>query len=262
MSSILNEIAAYKRGWVAVCKTRYSEAELLRQAADYKPRNFSAALAERIERKQNAVIAEVKKASPSKGIIRDDFDPVAIAGAYAKAGANCLSVLTDVHYFQGSDDYLRQIRHAVELPILRKDFMLDPYQVIEARAMGADAVLLILAMLSDAQAAELAATAREQGLCILPEAHNREELERALLLETRLIGINNRNLHDFSISLETTIELLPDVPQDKILITESGIHTPADIRRMNEADVYGFLVGESLMRQPCPGAALISLLKR
>lgn len=260
MSSILNEIAAYKRQWVAACKARLSEDTLLKQAAHYSPRGFSAVLSKRITQKKNTVIAEVKKASPSKGVIRADFDPVAIACAYAQAGATCLSVLTDEKYFQGSDDYIRQIRQAVELPILRKDFMLDPYQVIEARAMGADAILLILAMLSDAQAAELAATAREQGLAILPEVHNREELERALLLDTGLIGINNRNLHDFSISLETTIELLPDVPQDRILITESGIHTPEDILRMNEADVYGFLVGESLMRQADPGAALTSLL--
>jgi Indole-3-glycerol phosphate synthase len=231
-----------------------------KQAAHYTPLGFDAALAGRIAQKRNAVIAEVKKASPSKGVIRTDFDPVVIACAYAQAGATCLSVLTDEEYFQGSDEYIRQIRQAVALPILRKDFMLDPYQIIEARGMGADAILLILAMLSDAQAAELAATAREQGLAILPEVHNKEELERALLLDTRLIGINNRNLHDFSISLETTIELLPDIPHDKTLITESGIHTPADIRRMNEADVYGFLVGESLMRQADPGEALKSLL--
>jgi len=260
VSSILNEIAAYKREWVAGCKSRHSETELLKLAANYSPRGFCEVLTERIGHKKNAVIAEVKKASPSRGVIRADFDPVAIACAYAQAGASCLSVLTDEKYFQGSDDYIRQIRQAVELPVLRKDFMLDPYQVIEARAMGADAILLILAMLSDAQAAELAATAREQGLSILPEVHNLKELERALLLNTRLIGINNRNLHDFSISLETTIKLLPLVPQDKTLITESGIHTPADIRRMNEADVYGFLVGESLMRQADPGAALSSLL--
>jgi len=260
MSSILDEIAAYKREWVSNSKVKVSEAELCRQADTYTPRDFTSALADRIGRHENAVIAEVKKASPSKGIIRPDFDPVAISRAYAKAGATCLSVLTDEKFFQGSDDYLRQIRQAVDLPILRKDFMLDPYQVLEARAMGADAILLILAMLNDAQAAELAVAATEQGLAILPEVHNRDELERALLLNTTLIGINNRNLHDFSTSLETTIELLSYVPQNGILITESGIHSPADIRRMNDADVYGFLVGESLMRQADPGAALISLL--
>jgi len=260
MSSILNQIAAYKRGWVSDCKAKLSEAELLKQAGLYTPLDFAGALAERISRQENAVIAEIKKASPSKGIIRADFDPVGIASSYQRGGATCLSVLTDVQYFQGSDDYLRQIRQAVKLPILRKDFMLDPYQIVEARAMGADAILLILAMLSDAQAAELAATAREQGLSILPEVHNRDELERALLLDTRLIGVNNRNLHDFSISLQTTIELLSGVPEDRVLITESGIHTPTDIQQMNAAGVHGFLVGESLMRQPDPGVALTSLL--
>lgn len=260
MNSILNEIAAYKRGWVDACKARVPVAELRQQAALYTPLDFAGALAGRISARSNAVIAEVKKASPSRGVIRADFDPLQIARAYEAAGATCLSVLTDVRYFQGSDDYIRQIRQAARLPILRKDFMLDPYQIIEARAMGADAILLILAMLSDAQATELAAAAREQGLSILPEVHNREELERALLLDTRLIGINNRNLHDFSINLQTSIDLLPHVPEGKILITESGFHTPDDIRTMNAAGVHGFLVGESLMRQPDPGAALRSLL--
>jgi len=260
MSSILNEIAGYKREWVTACKQRLGETDLLKLAADYTPRDFSAALAGHIARKKNAVIAEVKKASPSKGIIRADFDPVAVARAYAQSGACCLSVLTDEKYFQGSDEYLRQIRRVVDLPILRKDFMLDPYQIVEARAMGADAILLIMAMLSDAQASELAAAARDQGLSILPEVHDRRELERALLLDTRLIGINNRNLHDFSISLETTVGLLPSIPQDRLLVTESGIHTHADVCRMNEAGVFGFLVGESLMRQADPGAALDALL--
>ncbi|HCS13121.1 MAG: indole-3-glycerol phosphate synthase TrpC [Zetaproteobacteria bacterium CG06_land_8_20_14_3_00_59_53] len=260
MNSILNEIVAYKRGWVGECKAKLPEAELGEMAALYTPLDFAGALTNRIGRRENAVIAEIKKASPSKGIIRADFNPVAIARAYESADACCLSVLTDVTYFQGSDDYLRQIRQAVTLPILRKDFMLDPYQVIEARAMGADAILLILAMLSDAQAAELAAAAREQSMSILPEVHNRDELERALLLDTRLIGINNRNLHDFSISLQTTLDLLPGMPEDRVVITESGILTPDDIRQMNAAGVHGFLVGESLMRQPDPGKALASLL--
>jgi len=260
MTSVLNEIAVYKREWVNKCKANVCEADLIRQAANYSPCGFSGALAARIGRRQNAVIAEVKKASPSRGVIRVDFDPVGIARSYASAGACCLSVLTDEKYFQGSDDYLRQIRAAIEQPILRKDFMLDPYQVIEAHAMGADAVLLILAMLSDAQAAELAVSAREQGLSILPEVHNRQELERALRLNTRLIGINNRNLHDFSISLETTFDLLPAIPGDRVVITESGIHSAAEIQRMNEVGVHGFLIGESLIRQPDPGAALTSLL--
>lgn len=261
MSSILNEIAAYKRAWVTECKTRVSEAALLARASEYTPLDFSGALSRPIARKENAVIAEVKKASPSKGIIREDFDPVAIASAYAGAGASCLSVLTDVQYFQGSDDYLKQIRQAVTIPILRKDFMLDPYQIIEARAIGADAILIIMAMLDDGQAAELVAAAREQGLSILPEVHDRQELERALLLDTQLIGINNRNLHDFSISLETSIGLLPAVPGNRTLITESGIHTAADVKKMNAAGIHGFLVGESLMRQPDPGEALTALLQ-
>ena len=261
VNSILNEIAAYKRQWVAGCKARTSESELLARAAGYTPLDFSGTLSRRIARNENAVIAEVKKASPSKGIIRADFDPTGIASAYARAGASCLSVLTDVQYFQGSDDYLKQIRQAVDIPILRKDFMLDPYQIIEARAIGADAILIIMAMLDDGLAAELAASAREQGLCILPEVHNRQELDRALLLDTQLIGINNRNLHDFSISLETSIGLLPAIPDNRTLITESGIHTAADVKKMNAAGIHGFLVGESLMRQPDPGEALTALLE-
>ncbi|MDX8391762.1 MAG: indole-3-glycerol phosphate synthase TrpC [Mariprofundaceae bacterium] len=260
MSSILKEIAAYKRQWVAQCKSKTSEAELLARARQYTPRDFSAALKTRIAGGQNAVIAEVKKASPSQGIIRADFDPVSIAKAYQSGGATCLSVLTDEKYFQGADVFLKRIRSAVLLPILRKDFMLDSYQVVEARALGADAVLIILAMLDDAQALEIAAAAREMGLSILPEVHNRDELERALLLNTHLIGINNRNLHDFSTSLDTTIDLLDTIPDGKTVITESGIHSADDIRHMNQAGVSAFLIGESLMRQPDPGQALAALL--
>jgi len=260
MNSILKEIAAYKRQWVAQCKIQTSEAELLLRAKKYTPRDFSAALIKHIASGKNAVIAEVKKASPSKGVIRADFDPVGIATTYQRGGACCLSVLTDEKYFQGADAFVTQIRAAVSLPILRKDFMLDAYQVVEARALGADAVLIILAMLDDAQAAEIAAAAREMGLSILPEVHNRQELERALLLNTQLIGINNRNLHDFSTSLDTTIELLADIGDEKTVITESGIHTADDMRRMNQAGVSGFLIGESLMRQADPGQALAELL--
>jgi len=260
MSSILNEIAAYKRQWVQQCKARTSENELLQRSQAYQPRGFAAALQTRIAAKKNAVIAEVKKASPSKSIIRADFDPVGIAESYANGGATCLSVLTDEKYFQGSDRFLEDIRSAVELPILRKDFMLDSYQVVEARALGADAILIILAMLDDAQAADIAAAARDMQLSILPEVHNAQELDRALRLETQLIGINNRNLHDFSTSLNTTNELLAGLGQEKTVITESGIHTPADIQRMNSAGVHGFLIGESLMRQPNPGDALTKLL--
>jgi len=262
MSSILNEIAAYKRGWVAECKARVSEAELLALAAPKQPLGFAEALATATRAKQNAVIAEVKKASPSKGIIRADFEPVQIARAYEAGGATCLSVLTDVKYFQGADAYVTSIRDAVSLPILRKDFMLDPYQVIEARAMGADAVLIILAMVDDTLAAELAAAAKEQGLSILPEVHNAAELERALKIDTPLVGINNRDLHTFATSLDTTLQLLGNIPTDKTVITESGIFTTDDVRLMNDAGVYGFLIGESLMRQSDPGAALSQLIRK
>jgi len=260
MNSILNDIAAYKREWVKHRKSEISEAVLAERAKDYPPGDFAGALIQRIEHGTNAVIAEIKKASPSKGIIREDFNPVSIATSYEQGGAACLSVLTDEHYFQGSDAYIPDIRKAVNLPILRKDFMLDPYQVVEARVLGADAILVILAMVDDALAADLAAAAREWGLSILPEVHNRQELERAIKLDTQLIGINNRNLHSFETNLQTTIDLLPLVPEGKTVITESGIHTPANISRMNDAGIHGFLIGESLMRQPDPGKALASLL--
>jgi len=260
MSSILEEIAAYKREWIKQQKTHVPESDLLNRAQAYTPRNFTGALETRIMAKINAVIAEVKKASPSRGIIRKDFNPVAIAKAYEAGGAICLSVLTDEHYFQGKDVYLSGIREITELPILRKDFMLDPYQVVEARALGADAILIILSMVDDALAVELCAAARELGLSILPEVHHAAELERALKLDTQLIGINNRDLHDFSTSLDTTIELVSAIPHGKTIITESGIRTPDDMRDMNAAGVHAFLIGESLIRQPDPGKALASLL--
>ena len=260
MSSILREIADYKRGWVAECRRRCGESVLLAQAGERTALDFAGALQAQVAVRRSAVIAEVKKASPSKGIIRADFDPVNIASAYARGGATCLSVLTDVRYFQGSDDYLRDIRAAVPLPILRKDFMLDPYQVIEAKAMGADAILLIMAMIDDGLIAELAACARELGLSILPEVHDAVELERAMRLDTRLIGINNRNLHTFDISLQTTIDLLAELDDSKTVITESGIFTRDDIATMHEHGVYAFLIGESLMRQDDPGVALAQLL--
>lgn len=259
--SILSEIAAYKKEWVAACKKRVSEQDLLEQSKSYSPLDFSGALSKRIINHENAVIAEVKKASPSKGIIREDFDPVWIARAYEDGGTCCLSVLTDVKYFQGSDDYVRAIRQAVAIPILRKDFIVDPYQIIEARNMGADCILIILAMVDDALAMELATTARELGISILPEVHNAEELDRALLLDTPLMGINNRNLHTFETTLQTTISLLNRVPNDKQVITESGIFTTDDIQFMNEHQVYGFLIGESLMRQDNPGKALQQLMQ-
>ncbi|MDX8395430.1 MAG: indole-3-glycerol phosphate synthase TrpC [Mariprofundaceae bacterium] len=261
MSSILNEIAAYKREWVAECKKCTSEQSLLSLASKYTPKDFANALISRINKQQNAVIAEVKKASPSKGVIRDDFDPVWIAKHYAEANATCLSVLTDVKYFQGSDDYVRSIRPNVALPILRKDFMLDPYQVIEARAMGADCILIIMAMIDDELAKELCDTAHEQGLSILVEVHNSEELERGLQLNSPLIGVNNRNLHTFETSLQTTIDLLNNIPDDRVVITESGIFACEHINLMNQAGVYGFLIGESLIRQPDPGLALKALIQ-
>ncbi len=260
MTSILNEIAEYKRDWVARCKQQCSESELLSLASLRNPLNFAGALQTRVGKQHSAVIAEVKKASPSRGVIRPDFDPVAIATSYENGGATCLSVLTDVKYFQGSDAYVTSIRDAVALPVLRKDFMLDTYQIIEAKAMGADAILVIMAMLDDGLAAELTSCARELGLSVLPEVHNAAELERALRLDTQLIGINNRNLHTFETTLDTTMSLLKQIGADKTVITESGIFSRDDIRQMNRAGVFGFLIGESLMRQPDPGAALQQLL--
>jgi len=260
MTSILKEIADYKRGLVARRKQAIPEQALLQQARARRPLDFAGVLAARIAARQTAVIAEIKKASPSKGVIRPNFVPVAIAQGYEQAGACCLSVLTDVQYFQGADSYLSDIRGSVSLPILRKDFMLDPYQVLEARAIGADAILVIMAMVDDVLAGELCAAAAGQGLSVLTEVHDRTELERALALNTRLIGINNRNLHSFETRLETTLELLPHVPADRTVIAESGICSPADIRHMQAAGVYGFLIGESLMRRPDPGRALAALL--
>jgi indole-3-glycerol phosphate synthase len=261
MRSILNDIAAYKREWIGKCKAQVSEQELLVLGKEHTPLGFAQALSESIDNKQNAVIAEVKKASPSKGIIREDFDPVSIAKSYEQGGATCLSVLTDVKYFQGEDQFVRDIRQAVSIPVLRKDFMLDPYQIIEARAMGADCILLIMAMIDDVLAAELCATAHELGLSVLPEVHDAKELERAMNINTTLLGINNRNLHTFDITLQTTLDLLAETPSDRTVITESGIFTFADIQMMNEHEIYGFLVGESLMRQEDPGSALQQLLR-
>jgi len=261
MSSILNEIAAYKRQWVKQCKQQISEEDVLKQAEEYIPLDFSKALSLKINNHENAVIAEVKKASPSKGIIREYFDPVSIATSYKEGGATCLSVLTDVKYFQGADDYVRDIRKAVNIPVLRKDFIVDPYQIAEARAMGADCILIILAMVDDGLAHELNAAANELGLSVLPEVHNASELERAMDLNTSLMGINNRNLHTFETSLQTTLDLQAEITSERTIITESGIFTPADINLMNKANIYGFLIGESLMRQANPGQALKTLIR-
>ena len=224
-------------------------------------RGFRSALAARITRGDAAVIAEVKRASPSKGLLRADFDPAAIAASYARGGAACLSVLTDVDFFQGADAHLNQARAACTLPVLRKDFTIDPYQVWEARALGADAVLLIVAALDDVRLAELNATAAEAGLDVLVEVHDAEELERALRLAPPLLGINNRNLRTFDTRLETTLDLLHEVPEGTLLVTESGILEREDVARMRGAGVHAFLVGEAFMRADDPGAKLAELFQ-
>ncbi len=210
-----------------------------------------------VKLKQPAVIAEIKKASPSKGVIRENFLPADIARSYQAGGATCLSVLTDVDFFQGSDAYLQEARAACNLPVIRKDFMIDPYQVVEARALGADCILLIVSALDDGRMAELAAVAKSVGLDVLVEVHDGDELDRALkTLDTPLVGVNNRNLHTFDVSLETTLDLLPRIPRDRIVITESGILNRADVELMEISDVYAFLVGEAFMRAEKPGAEL------
>jgi indole-3-glycerol phosphate synthase len=260
MSDILQRIVAVKRDEVAQARRRCGLAELQAQAATASPaRGFAAALRARVEAGSPAVIAEVKKASPSKGVLREHFVPADIARSYESGGAACLSVLTDERFFQGCAAYLQQARESCSLPVLRKDFLIDPYQVVEARAMGADCVLLIAACLDDGLMSELEACATEQGLDVLVEVHDGDELERALRLKTPLIGVNNRNLRTFDVSLDTTIGLLPRVPGDRLLVTESGILARADVQRMRSADVHAFLVGEAFMRAPDPGQALRDL---
>lgn len=220
------------------------------------PRGFADALAHRWYAQQPAVIAEIKKASPSKGILRDPFDPVTIAQSYEQAGATCLSVLTDVDFFQGSDAYLQAVREVVDLPLLRKDFTIDAYQIYEARTLGADCILLIVAALNDTQLHDLAQLAAELSLDVLVEVHDAEELARAITLQPRLIGINNRNLRTFETHLETTLDLLDTLSADQLVVSESGIHTPVDVQRLLDAGVYAFLVGEAFMRADDPGVAL------
>ena len=260
MSDILNKIVAVKHEEVAAAQKRLPLATI-RQDAESRvlTRDFEGALRARIAAGLPAVIAEVKKASPSKGVIRADFIPADIAQSYAEYGAACLSVLTDRQYFQGSSDYLKQARASCDLPVLRKDFMIDPYQVYEARAMGADCILLIAACLDDARMAELEAIARGLNMAVLVEVHDRAELERALKLKTPLVGINNRNLRSFEVTLDTTLGMLKDVPPDRLLVTESGILQPADVKTMRDAGVHAFLVGEAFMRAKEPGAALAEL---
>ncbi len=260
MADILQKIMAVKAEEVAAAQAALPLAEVRARAADQPPaRDFVGALRGCLAAERPAVIAEVKKASPSKGVIRPDFDPAAIAASYAAHGAACLSVLTDAPFFQGCPDYLKQARAACPLPVLRKDFMMDPYQVYEARAMGADCILLIVAVLETARMQELEALAHELGMAVLVESHDGAELERALALTTPLMGINNRNLRTFEVSLETTLDLLPRIPEERIVVTESGILAPADVARMREHAVHTFLVGEAFMRAPDPGAELARL---
>lgn len=265
MSDILKRIIAAKREEVIAASQRQPLVQVRREAMDSladelaRPRGFGAAIEARIAAGGSAVIAEIKRASPSKGVIRSDFDPARIAPSYERAGAACVSVLTDTRFFQGSSEHLRAARQACSLPLLRKDFMIDPYQVYEARAWGADCILLIVAALGDTQMAELEACASEAGLDVLTEVHDAGELERALRLSSPLIGINNRNLRTFGVTLDTTLDLLAQIPPGRRVITESGILTPADVERMRRAGIAAFLVGEAFMRAADPGAELARL---
>jgi indole-3-glycerol phosphate synthase len=262
MSDILERILAVKRREVAEAERKVPLAALRADAEKAgKPRDFIGALRAKIAAGMPAVIAEVKKASPSKGVLRADFDPVAIARSYARHGAACLSVLTDEEFFQGSRAYLVQAREVSGLPVLRKDFIIDPYQIHEARAMGADCVLLIVAALDDGTLIELERVAMDLGMAVLVEVHDAEEFARALKLQTPLLGINNRNLRTFETRLETTLDLLGRIPHGKLVVTESGILAPADVARMRAAGVEAFLVGEAFMRAQDPGEALAKLFR-
>ncbi|MES9955433.1 MAG: indole-3-glycerol phosphate synthase TrpC [Sedimenticola sp.] len=257
---ILKKIVRRKLEEIGDRTARLPLEQLMARVDDSQPcRGFADAIAAKIEGGQAGVIAEIKKASPSKGVIREDFRPAEIAVSYEQGGAACLSVLTDIDFFQGSDEYLQQARAACSLPVIRKDFIVDPYQVYEAKAMGADCILLIVACLEDKQMQELNALAHRLGLDVLVEVHDLDELERALPLGNRLIGINNRNLRTFEVSLNTTLELLERIPQGPIVVTESGIHTPADVALMREHNVNAFLVGEAFMRADQPGEKLAEL---
>jgi indole-3-glycerol phosphate synthase len=261
VSDILAEICARRRADVAERKAAVPLAGLEREiAAGDAPRGFVRALEAKLARGELALIAEIKKASPSKGLIRSDFEPAALAAAYAAGGAACLSVLTEAPHFQGSDRYLQAARAAVRLPCLRKDFILEPYQVVESRALGADCLLLIMAALEDGRARELASLARALGMDVLVEVHDGAELERALRLETRLIGINNRNLKTLGVDLATTERLAPKAPPERLVVAESGLHRRADLERMTAVGVRCFLIGEALMREADVRAATAALL--
>jgi len=254
---ILKSILAYKTEYLDYVK-RKSSLDDTKARADNSAdrRGFTSRLLGTIEAGKPGVIAEIKKASPSKGIIRENFIPADIASSYADAGACCLSVLTDIQFFQGSDDYLKQAHAACELPIIRKDFMIDPYQVYEAKVIGADAILIIVSALSDMQMQDLVGVSTEIGLDVLVEVHDREELERGMMLRTPLIGINNRNLHSFETDLDTTLNLLTDVFPDRTVVTESGIHEQDDVKLMRKNNVNAFLVGEAFMKAEDPGEEL------
>ena len=255
--TILKKILARKHEEIAERSALVSIAQLIEKAQSAeKPRGFAAALAAKLAAGQSAVIAEIKKASPSKGVIREDFDPAAIAESYEQGGAACLSVLTDVDFFQGADEYLQMARSSTQLPVIRKDFIIDEYQIYEARAMGADCILLIVSALASEQLNQLHDAALSLGMDVLVEVHDEGELDIALTLDNPMVGINNRNLHSFEVSLQNTYKLLRKIPEGKIVITESGIHTPEDIASMREHHVHAFLVGEAFMRSDDPGARL------
>lgn len=257
---ILKKIIARKHEEIAERSVKVSIADLQQRIETASPpRGFVNAIRAKLANGEAAVIAEIKKASPSKGVLREDFQPAQIASSYEKGGAACLSILTDADYFQGHEDYLQQAREACELPVIRKDFIVDPYQVYEARAINADCILLIVAALEDARMAELSGLAQKLGMDVLVEVHDAEELQRALKLNIPLMGINNRNLRTFETRLETTLELLGSIPDDRIVVTESGIHTAEDVALMRENQVNAFLVGEAFMRAEEPGEKLSEL---